>query len=167
VAIAAAYAGRASSARQAVLKLLRFPPVLGSLAGLASRGVALPVAVESVLERLASLVVPLALLSVGMRIRVDRASLSRDAGPLTAGLVVKLALSPAIALAFARGAGLTGRDLAVTVAQCAMAPMVTAAMVAADHELRADLAAALVAAGALASMITVPLWSVLLRALGL
>ncbi len=167
VVLAASFAGRSARPSSLARKLLTFPPVLGSIAGLVSRGHAIPSWVDGAIERLAALVVPLALLSVGMRLTLSRASLARDAGPLAAGLVVKLAISPAIALVFARAMGLTGRDLAVAVAQCAMAPMVTAAMVAAEHDLRAELASALVAAGVFASLVTVPLWSLALRAGGL
>jgi predicted permease len=167
VLTAASFAGRRSSAAAIARKLLTFPPVVGSLVALATHRIALPVALEQVIERVASLVVPLALLSVGMRLRLDSKSLRRDAGPILAGLIVKLGLSPAIALLFARAVGLTGRELAITVAQCAMAPMVTAGIVATDHDLRPELASALVATGVFASLATVPLWAWALSRAGL
>ncbi len=167
VLTAAGFAGRKSNGRALAKKLLTFPPVIGSLVGLASSRFSLPVTLDQVIERVASLVVPLALLSVGMRLRVDRTSLRRDAGPVLAGLLVKLVISPAIALAFARAMGLSGRALAVTVAQCAMAPMVTAGIVATDHDLRPELASSLVATGVFASLVTVPLWAWTLSSAGL
>lgn len=148
-------------------KLLTFPPVVGSLLGVASRGVALPAALDAVIERLASLVVPLALVSVGVRLSLDARALRRDAGPIAAGLVVKLVLSPAIALAAAVALGLRGPTLAITIAQCAMAPMVTAGLVATEHDLRPELASSLVALGVFASLVTVPVWRAVLAASGL
>jgi predicted permease len=167
VLLAGAYGGRGRSLRAALGAMARFPPLIGSGLGLASRGWPLPAWANLATERLAALVVPLALLSVGMRLRFDRHALARDRGPLLVGLWVKLALAPAAALVFTRSIGLDPRERAVTVAQCAMAPMVTAAIVATEHGLRAELASALVAVGAVASLATVPLWAWLMRAGGL
>lgn len=167
VALAARYAGTRSSAAVVLKKLLTFPPVVGSVLGVALARWALPTALDSVIERLASLVVPLALLSVGMRLRLDRASLCADLPVIGASLAVKLALSPMVALLFARAVGLSGRDLRVTIAQCAMAPMVTAGIVATEHDLRPELSSALVAAGVFVSLATVPLWAWALSRAGL
>ncbi len=167
VGLAAAYGGRQTSAREILAGIVRFPPVIGSALGLLARGWSAPAWLEGITERLAGLVVPLALLSVGMRLRFDRAALVRDREPLAVGLLVKLALAPAAALGFALGIGLDGPARAVTVAQCAMAPMVTAAIVATERGLRAELASTLVAAGAIASLATVPLWAWVMRAVGL
>jgi len=167
VLLAAAFAGKKSRPAAIAKKLFTFPPVVGSLVGLATSRWALPLALDQFVERVAGLVVPLALLSVGMRLRVDSQSLRRDAGPVLAGLIVKLALSPLVAFAFARAMGLRGVELAVTVAQCAMAPMVTAGMVATEHELNPELASALVASGVFASLATVPMWTWALARAGL
>jgi predicted permease len=102
-----------------------------------------------------------------MRLRVQRSELVRDAGPLAAGLFAKLVLAPAITLLFASSIGLRGERLAVTIAQCGMAPMVTAGMIAAEHGLNPSLASSLVAAGVFLSLVTVPLWTWALAAAGL
>ncbi|MFO0558230.1 MAG: AEC family transporter [Polyangiales bacterium] len=167
VLLAASFAGKKSSPAAIAKKLVTFPPVVGSLVGLATSRWALPTALDQLVERIAGLVVPLALLSVGMRLRLDPPSLRRDAGAVLAGLLVKLVLSPLVALGFARALGLHGVELAVTVAQCAMAPMVTAGMVATEHELNPELASALVASGVFASLATVPMWTWALARAGL
>lgn len=167
VLLAAHYAGTRSSAAALAKKLLTFPPVVGSLLGVLLARWTLPTAIDAVIERLASLVVPLALLSVGMRLRLDRASLRADGAVIAASLAVKLVLSPLVALAFARAVHLTGRELHVTIAQCAMAPMVTAGIVATEHDLRPELSSALVAAGVFASLATVPAWAWALSHAGL
>lgn len=167
VLLAARYAGTRSSAAALVKKLLTFPPVVGSLLGVALARWALPASIDAVIERLASLVIPLALLSVGVRLRLDRASLRADLPVILAALACKLVLSPLVALLFARAIALGGRDLHVTIAQCAMAPMVTAGIVATEHDLRPELSSALVASGVFASLATVPLWAWALSRAGL
>ncbi len=169
VMIAERFSVQAASASVAsrIKKLLLFPPVVGSLLGLVTRGVTIPPSLDAITERLASLVVPLALVSVGVRLSFDRGALRRDGAPLAVALLVKLVLSPAIALAAALALGLRGQALAITIAQCAMAPMVTAGLVATDHDLRPELASSLVAVGVFGSLVTVPAWRAALALAGL
>jgi predicted permease len=75
------------------------------------------------------------------------------------GLAARLLVAPAVVLGLlwaARGeVGLVER---VAVAQAAMGPMVTAVVVAAEHDLDPGLGAAMLALGVPLSLVTVPLW---------
>jgi predicted permease len=148
------------------VRLLTFPPFVAFAAALALRGVAYPAWATVVLEKLAALVVPLALVSVGFQLRVDAARLRADAGRLTAGLCVKLLLAPAaVAVAVFGVLGLRGLPAEVTLLECAMGPMVTAAVLAGEHRNDPDLATLMVGVGIPASLLVAPAWVWLARAL--
>lgn len=148
-------------ARLSPLKLARrlvsAPPLLALLMALALKPWALPAPVETVVGRLADMLSPLALAGVGWQL--DLSTLSGHGRRILLGLSWKLVAAPALVLALlllTRGQlGLVER---VAVAQAAMAPMVTAGVVAAENKLSAGLAAALIAVGVPLSFLTVPLW---------
>ncbi|MDP3275183.1 MAG: AEC family transporter [Deltaproteobacteria bacterium] len=163
VMLAAHFAGKSVSLRGMVRSVFLFAPMVGAIAGLLSRGHALPSLLDDASARLAALVIPLALMAVGLRMRWDATTL-RTSGPRVAfALALKLIVAPAAVLAFARALGLSGEPLAVTVAQCGMAPMVTAGIIAMEYGLSAEIASALVALGLLVSLPTVSLWALWLR----
>jgi predicted permease len=154
---AAGLAGRSFSPGAHLSRMLRFPPMVALLLALLLRGVAFPPVVEGVLERLASMLSPLALASVGWLFQPS--ALRGRWGRVLVGLLGRLAVAPALVLALlwlARGTiGLPER---VAVAQAAMGPMVTAVVLASEHDLEADLGVALLALGVPLSGLTVPIW---------
>lgn len=137
-------------------RLVTFPPFIALLVALALRPIALPTAVDQVLARLADMLSPLALASMGWQTRLS--SLRAHRRYLVIGLAYRLVLGPALVFAILRMLGPIRLTERVTIAEAAMAPMVTAGVLAAEHKLDPDLAAALVALGAVLSLITVPLW---------
>lgn len=163
-AFAAASAGRARPSPAALARrLATFPPFLAFVLALLLHGVVFPAAVVVVLDKLAALVIPLALLSVGYQLRVDRSVLARDGAKVTAALVVKLALTPLVVLLLLRAAGLRGEPADVIVAQSAMGPMVMGAVLATEEKLDPLLATLMVGIGVPLSLATVPLWAWLMR----
>lgn len=146
----------ATMARQ----LAAFPPFIAFVFALALHGVALPTAVSLVLEKLALLVVPLALLSVGWQLRLDVAALAADGSKLALGLAVRLLIAPAVvALLLLRGLGHSGLGAHVTIAEAAMAPMITGALLAMESGLSPRLASLMVGIGVPLSLLTVPAWA--------
>ena len=122
--------------------------------------VTFPAVVVGSLEKLAALVVPLALFAVGWQLRLDPRVLGEHARPLVIGLGVRLALVPLIVyLIVQRVLGSTGLAGDVAVAEAAMAPMITGALLAMEHELSPRLATAMVGIGVPLSLVTVPLWA--------
>lgn len=151
--------------RRVAQRLLTFPPFLAFAAALALRGVAYPAWVTVLLEKLAALVVPLALLSVGYQLRVDGARLRADGTRLGAALGVKLVVAPAVVAMLVFGVlGLRGLAAEVTLLECAMGPMVTAAVLAGEHRNDPELATLMVGVGIPASLLTAPAWVWLVRA---
>lgn len=143
-----------------VASLRRFvssPATVALALALAFNGRELPAPVTLVVARLADMLSPLALAVVGWQLDL---SALRGQGRLVAlGLAWKLALAPAlVAGGFLLVHGALGPVERVVVAQAAMAPMVTAGVVATEHRLAPGLASALIAVGVPLSLVTVPLW---------
>lgn len=154
---ATALRGRSVSFAATVGRVLRAPATVALVLALATRGLAVPDVASAVLGRLADMLSPLALASVGWQL--DLGAIRGNAARIAVGLAYKLVLAPAMVaglLWLARGA--IGPHERIAVAQAAMAPMVTAGVVAAEHDLSPRLASALIAVGVPLSFVTVPLW---------
>lgn len=154
---AALLSGAAGAARRSLTKLLTSPATWALVLAFWLRDVELPAAAALVVNRLADMLSPLALASIGWQL--DLSALRGRGRAVALGLSWKLLLAPALvaaALWLARG----GLDFSarVVVLQAAMAPMVTAGVVAAEHDLEPRLAAALIAVGVPLSLMTVPAW---------
>ncbi|MDH5830934.1 AEC family transporter [Luteimonas sp. M1R5S18] len=150
--------------REIALRIARFPPMWALAFGLTLMPEQPPVWIASALERLAGVLLLLVMLAVGLTIQLR---LPRDEiAPLATGLLLKLALLPALSLALALGVGLRGDVLQVAVLESAMPPMITAAALAISHRLAPRLAAALVGYGIVLSLATLPAWTFLLQRLG-
>ena len=149
----------AATARRALL----FPPTLALVAGLLLRGTPYPESMTRLLQMLAATLVPLVMTAIGLqlRARLER----RVVGPLACGLLVKLALVPALLCAGCALAGYGGLTTAVAVVEAGMPPMVTAGALAVVAGLEAELAAALVGIGMICSFATLPLLFLLTQAL--
>ncbi|MEZ4238210.1 MAG: AEC family transporter [Myxococcota bacterium] len=159
--IAARASGRAPSVGALAGRVARFP-ALWALA-LALLAPPLPDVLAEALERLGATLTPLALMSVGLQLQGARGATA----PLVVGLGLKLAVVPAALLGLYLALGVApGLDLTVTVLEAAMAPMITGAILAADHGLAPGLANRMVGVGIPLSMATVPLWAAVLRTSG-
>jgi predicted permease len=159
--LAARYRRAAASGPPVWKKLLRFPPFMAFGMGLLLIPVGLPAILKPLLEPLAATLTPLALLSVGLQWQPGRGHFSRRA--LALGLVYKLVAGPLLAWLLLRALGLSGGLMfEVAVLEAAMAPMITASIVAAEHELAPSLAYQMVGVGIPLSLVTVLLWYLLL-----
>ena len=154
---AAWLAGTKTTGAQWLGKLVKSPAMIALVLAIVLREVIVPKSVGEVINRLADMLSPLALASIGWQL--DLSALSGNGKRIAVGLTWKLLLAPAMVLGllllFRGQLGFTEK---VIVAQAAMAPMVTAGVVAADHKLAPGLAAALIAVGVPLSLLTVPLW---------
>lgn len=161
VLVSALYSGGTVAPGAILRRIVAFPPFLALLGGVAASALGgWPPALDSVLHRLGATLTPLALFAVGLRLRLrlDGPQL----GATATALGWKLALAPALVYALGMGAGIAGPVLAVSVLQAAMAPMVTAAILATQHDLEPPLASGILGAGILLSLFSVPLVHVLL-----
>lgn len=143
--------------RDILMRILRFPPFLATLAALALSGVAFPIWLAELLGRLAATVAPLALVSVGFQLRLS--DLGGKFTPLLIGLGFKLLLGPLlIYLLYVSLLGGRGTITQVTVFEMAMAPMIGASIVAMENDLDPQLATLLVGIGVPISFVTLTIW---------
>lgn len=143
---AAAASGGTAHPKLLAKRVLFFPPFLALILALLLRPVAYPEWLTYVLDRLGSILTPLALFSVGFQLQLG--ALRERVVPLFAGLAYKLVLAPAVAavlmLLFASPETLVWK---ATVVQTAMAPMVTGGIIASQYDLDPPLAAAMLGVG--------------------
>jgi predicted permease len=142
-------------------RVLLFPPFaamcVGAVAGAAGGW---PPLAEQALHAVGLTLTPVALFAVGLRAQLR---LARDQFAAAGiGLSWKLLLAPLAVLALGHGAGVTGLTLTVSVLQAGVAPMISAAILADQHRLEPALANAVLGAGILLSLLTVPLWNAVL-----
>jgi malate permease and related proteins len=143
-------------------KVAGFPPFLALVTAFLLQPWDWPAWVDVVLGRLGDMLTPLALFSVGFQLRPS--GVKGRVRALALGLGYKLALAPlAITLLLLLLPGMGRLTFEVSVLQAAMAPMVTAAILAADNGLDPELAALMVGLGIPLSFATVPFVLWLLR----
>lgn len=156
--------GTRAKVRQALCRVLTFPPFQALILGLALRSVALPELLLRGLQHIGSTLVPLSLLSVGLGLKLQ---LPKGSGwPLALGLGYKLVLAPLVMLGVvALVFGNTGPVAQVTVFEAAMPPMILGGILATEYDLDPKLAALLVGVGTPLSFLTLPAWHWLLAGL--
>lgn len=117
-----------------------------------------------VLDALAATLVPLALFSVGMQLPLK--DWKTDRGLIAFALSYKLVLAPLFLFAICLLFSLKGLTAQVSVFEASMAPMVTGAIIAIDHNLNPPLANKILGIGILISFFTTFIWSLVLPAIG-
>jgi predicted permease len=152
------------SAVQVLARIAKFPPLWALLFAVVLMPAQPPGWIGTALKQLADAMLPLVMLAVGLsiRLRLSRSELA----PLGIGLLLKLAVMPALAVPLAWLFGLHGTMLQVNVLESAMPTMITAAALAISHQLAPRLAAAMVGYGILLSLLTLPAWVWVLQRLG-
>ena len=160
--VLARYGGDAEpTARDILRRVATFPPFLALVFGLTLMPAEPPAWIAGGLQRLADALLSLVVLAIGlgMKLKLPRDELK----PLAAGLALKLAVMPALAIGVAWALGLRGVQFDTAVLESAMPPMITAAALAISHRLAPGLASAMVGYGILISLATLPAWAWLLR----
>jgi len=157
ITVAGIYSSGRPTASEIALRIVRFPPFISLLLAL----LLIPVEYEdwfsTLLKRLGDTLAPLALLSVGLQLRFGH--VLEHGRNLALGLGFKLILAPlAIYLLYVQLFGAQGQAIQVTLFEAAMPPMITAAIVASEHDLDPDLANLMVAVGLLVSFFTLYGW---------
>jgi hypothetical protein len=139
-------------------RVVHFPPFLAFvLALLISPWGGVPAWLAPWLQSLGGSLTPLALVSVGLQLRVSRQHVPTKA--LAVGLTYKLLLAPAmIWLLYVGLAKQDGLAIDVSILEAAMAPMITPSIIAMDNDLNPPLAGLLVGIGIPLSLLTVYGW---------
>ncbi|HEY6643043.1 AEC family transporter [Povalibacter sp.] len=154
--VAALYSGHSVAPLTVARRVLLFPPfialIVASVVGAMSGW---PGAIDGILDRLGATLVPLALFSVGLQFQLH---LGRKQIPaIGLGLSWKLLLAPAIVWGAGWLVGVGGPVLTIAVLESAMAPMISAAILASQNDLEPQLANTILGVGILLSFVTVPI----------
>lgn len=146
--------------KQILLRLVKFPPFLVFIVALfISSKILMPV--MPALSFFGSLMVPLALFSIGMQFKFLVKDIDYRAFSL--GLLFKLLVMPAILYGILFIAlNKSGLLYEITLIECAMPPMITASIIANQYKLDGDLGNALVTYGIPVSFATIWLWQIVL-----
>ncbi len=146
-----------ASPRVIARRVVSFPPLIALAVALLLSGVAYPHWLAELFHRLGDTLAPLALISVGLQLRLNQATGCRT--PLAIGLGFKLLLGPLlIALLYARALSWGGETFRVTVFEAAMGPMIGGSIVAMQYGLGAPLVTLMVGVGITLSFLTLPVW---------
>ena len=149
-----------TGAASMVRRVVTFPPFLGMVAGLALHSVTLPDAISEVLGRLGGALVPVVLISIGMRISWPRSP--RILEPTAVALAIRLLIVPALVFGVAAAVGGHGVSWDAVRLESAMPPMISAGVMATDAGLDEELVGAVVGIGLLIGLATVWAWSTLI-----
>ena len=155
ILIVCVYSEAAVSPREIAKRIATFPPLLALLVALALMPFNYPAWAGNVLNRLGGTLAPLALVSVGLQLRLG--SLRGNGVPVAMGLGYKLVLGPLlIALIYIGVIGLHGRTMQITLFEAAMAPQIGGSIVAMQYGLNAQVITLMVGLGTMLSFITLP-----------
>jgi predicted permease len=129
-------------------------------------GLIVPQMILDVCERVASTVIPLALVCVGFQLYVEPSKLRIRASEVSVGLTYKLILSPILAWFLCWiwnfKFPVPHEFTRITILESGMSPMITAAIICGQMGLDEELASLLVGIGTLLSLVTIPLWALVL-----
>lgn len=142
----------------------RFPPFLSFALALLLNALQVqwPVLPGALLQALGATLTPAALIAVGLQLQWQATRQYRQA--IVFGLGYRLGIAPLLVWAIYGGLlAVRGPLLGVSVLEAGMAPMITASIVAAGLGLNPPLASAMVSVGIACSLVTVPLWFLLLQ----
>jgi hypothetical protein len=162
ITVAGVYSSGRPNAWQIVKRIIYFPPFVALVIALLLIPVDYAPGFTLLLKRLGDTLAPIALLSVGLQLRMGH--IAEHWRNLAIGLGFKLILAPlVIFLLYVPLSGAHGQLIQVTLFEAAMPPMITAAIISVEHDLDPPLANLMVAMGLIASFVTLSAWWWLLR----
>ncbi|MGO8754495.1 MAG: AEC family transporter [Gallionellaceae bacterium] len=138
-------------------RILKFPPFIALVIALLLIPLGYPAWLTIVLKRMGDTLAPLALLAVGFQLRLGH--LAGNGRNLSIGLAFKLVLAPLVLfLLYVPLLGAHGQAIQNTLFEAGMPPMITAAILATEHDLDPPLATLMVALGLVISFATLTGW---------
>ena len=163
ITVAGIYSSGRPTVKEIAKRIVLFPPFIALIVALLLIPVNYAEWFTVILKRLSDTLAPLALMSVGMQLRMGH--IAEHKRNLALGLAFKLLLAPlAIYLLYVELIGAHGPAIQVTMFEAAMPPMIAAAIVANQHELDPPLVNLMVAVGIILSFFTLSGWWYLWRA---
>ncbi|MBY0487006.1 MAG: AEC family transporter [Flavobacteriaceae bacterium] len=164
ILVAASFSRGNLSASEIAIKIIKFPPFIAFTIALLCTffSFEFPNALQNAFLRIGNTVTPVALVAVGLQIKVD--TKSRHWSFLTLGLFFKLFIMPAFFFLFYRIIlGAKGLNIDVSIMESAMAPMITGVILASNYGLKPKLSSMMVGIGIPVSLITTAIWYFILK----
>jgi malate permease and related proteins len=157
ITVAGFYSSGRPTASEMAKRIFLFPPFIALVVGLLLIPMEYPVWLTIVLKRMGDTLAPLALLGIGFQLRLGH--LAGNGRNLAIGLTFKLVMVPLILyLLYVPLLGAHGQAIQITLFEAAMPPMLTAAILATEHDLDPPLATLMVAVGIVISFVTLTGW---------
>ena len=164
ILVANFYSGSKDSLLKHLSKILKFPPFIAFVVALLLNifSIEIPKDFDEVLMKLGATTVPLALVSVGSQMQWKKIE-RKEGFHLFIGLLFKLVLLPLLILVIYKYIfHQSGDVIDICILEAAMAPMITAAIIASAHDLEPKFCNLMVAVGIPLSILTVGIWHLLL-----
>jgi hypothetical protein len=162
ITVAGLYSSGRPTAGEILRRIALFPPFVALVIALVLIPLEYAPWFTALLKRLGDTLAPLALVSVGFQLRLGH--LAGNERNLAIGLGFKLLFAPLlIYLLYVQLFGAHGNAIQVTLFEAAMPPMITAAIIATEHDLDPQLSTLMVAVGLLVSFATLSGWWWLLQ----
>ena len=164
ILVANFYSGSKDSLLKHLSKILKFPPFIAFVIALLLNifSIEIPKDFDEVLMKLGATTVPLALVSVGSQMQWKKIE-KKEGFHLFIGLLFKLVLLPLLILVIYKYIFHQNGDVIdICILEAAMAPMITAAIIASAHDLEPKFCNLMVAVGIPLSILTVGIWHLIL-----
>jgi malate permease and related proteins len=162
ITVAGIYSSGRPAVKEMARRILKFPPFIALVLALLLIPQEYPAWLSIVLKRMGDTLAPLALLAVGFQLRLGH--LTGNGRNLAIGLGFKLVLAPLVLFVlYVPLLGAHGQAIQITLFEAAMPPMITAAILATEHDLDPPLATLMVALGLALSFATLSGWWWLMR----
>jgi len=162
ILVAGIYSSGAPTLGAMAKRIAYFPPFIALVIAVLLIPMDYPEWLSVILKRMGDTLAPLALLSVGFQLRLGH--LAGNGKKLAIGLGFKLVLAPLVLfLLYVPLLGAHGEAIQITLFEAAMPPMITAAILATEHDLDPPFATLMVAVGLVISFVTLTAWWWLLR----
>ena len=160
IALASHYSSEAKNNASLWKNIALFPPFIALIVALLFRWIGYPDWANEILPRIASTLVPVVMVAVGLqwRLRLDREHLA----PLTTGIIYLLVVSPLFAWSILTLMGIQGLVAKVIILEAAMPSMISAGVLATSHNLAPKLTASIVGYSITLGIFSVWVWSLLL-----
>jgi predicted permease len=157
ITVACIYSSGRASWGEIARRVVTFPPLIALALAIVLLPVSYPAWLSGVLHRLGDTLAPLALVSVGLQLRLDQMAGNRVS--LGMGLGFKLIMGPLlVALLYVGALSWSGETSRVTIFEAAMGPQIGGAIVAMQYGLSQSLITLMVGIGIVLSFLTLPLW---------
>lgn len=159
IIVAALYSRGTPNPKNIVFKIITFPPFIAFFIAIAMNVLKIDFIpdLQAVFQKLGNTVTPIALVAVGLQLKFDKRS--KHYGFLTLGLFFKLFLTPAFFFILYKFTfNQNNLQIDVSIMEAAMAPMITASVLATSYGLKPKLSTMMIGVGIPLSFVTLAFW---------